>query len=111
MSATQENLCDAVVRLDKLEAQAAVIRLSLLKVSVYVAVEGDEIRQRAINACLAADVLSAPLQRFAREVHQVIDELLNDAAQRPGSAADAISSGSSEQPSRSYSSKTASATA
>jgi len=78
MNATQEVLSDAAIRLDKLDAQAAAIKLSLLKMSVCVAVVGGERRQRAIDACVADNVLSAPPKAFEGEVGRVIEEVLRD---------------------------------
>lgn len=77
MSAAAEVLSDVVTRVDKLDAQAASIRLSLLKVTVYCSVGCDEIRQRAINACLAAGLQKEPVDRLTEGVHRVLAEIIH----------------------------------
>ena len=78
MGTSEDSLSDAAIRLDKLDAQTAAVKLSLLRMSVYVAVRRDEMRQHVIDGCLAADVLSAPPKTFADDVRRVIGEVLSD---------------------------------
>jgi hypothetical protein len=79
-----EYLSDAAARLDRLDAQATSIKGSLLRVKVYLNVGDAKIRQRTIEACLAAGLLNTPIERLADEVERVLAEVLREAQIPPG---------------------------
>ena len=72
-------LSDAAARLAMLDAQAASIQVSLLKMCVYVTVTDGEIRRRAIDACIAAGLMDGPIESILPEVERVVEEVLKDA--------------------------------
>ena len=74
-----EHLSDAAARLAKLDAQAARIQLSLVKMCVYVTVGVGEVRQRAIDACIAARLMDSPIESVMAEVERVVTKVMNDA--------------------------------
>ena len=79
MNSPKQYLSDAAARLAKLDAQAARIRLSLLKICVYVTVSDGRIRRRALDAGIAAGVMNLPAEKFEDEVQRVVEEVLNEA--------------------------------
>jgi hypothetical protein len=78
MNATKESFAEITTRFEKLDAAAAAMSLSLLKILVYVAVSSEKTRQRAIDACLAANVLSVPPSEMAAEVRRVIAKVMDE---------------------------------
>jgi hypothetical protein len=65
-------------RLDRLDQQAMAMRMSALKMAVYITVgPSDTLRHRCIVACIDAGLLFSPISDLIADVERVISETLD----------------------------------
>ncbi|MCU1247071.1 MAG: hypothetical protein JWQ49_100 [Edaphobacter sp.] len=76
--AARDFLSFATSRLDRLDQQAMAMRMSALKMAVYITVgPSDTLRHRCIVACIDAGLLWSPIPDLNADVERVIAEVLN----------------------------------